>query len=366
VVVQVPDFGDRFWVYQVVDQRTDAFASLGKMYGTKPGFYLLAGADWKGDVPGGISAVFRCSTRLGAIFPRVFQSDEPADKKAVQAVLSGINAYPLAEFDGRMRSVDWSKSPTFPGDAGSTEVRWVHPDRFVEDLGTVLEMVPPMPGEEALHAEFRSVLRATSKDARLRAAFTEAAVEAERELVTPLFQFHNYGLPLTENWTTIINGAEWGTDYFTRAAVAKSNIFVNKAKETRYFYQDLDAKGEAAERGQRLRRDLPGGAAPAGGGLLVAHALQRAPLLPPERPRALLARDQEQGAQIRPRRLADHPRPGEEPRGRQGVELAPGPGGRFLALHPGLLAQGRDFRGEVVTPGRVPVRELTRPSGGGA
>jgi hypothetical protein len=23
VVVQVPDFGDRFWVYQVVDQRTD-------------------------------------------------------------------------------------------------------------------------------------------------------------------------------------------------------------------------------------------------------------------------------------------------------------------------------------------------------
>jgi hypothetical protein len=26
VVIQVPDFGDRFWVYQVVDQRTDSFA----------------------------------------------------------------------------------------------------------------------------------------------------------------------------------------------------------------------------------------------------------------------------------------------------------------------------------------------------
>jgi hypothetical protein len=33
-VIQVPDFGDRFWVYQVVDQRTDSFAHLGKMYGT--------------------------------------------------------------------------------------------------------------------------------------------------------------------------------------------------------------------------------------------------------------------------------------------------------------------------------------------
>src|SRR5262245_23909445 len=50
VVIQVPDFGDRFWVYQIVDQRTDGFATLGKMYGTRPGFYLLAGADWKGTV----------------------------------------------------------------------------------------------------------------------------------------------------------------------------------------------------------------------------------------------------------------------------------------------------------------------------
>ena len=43
VIVQVPDFGDRFWVYQVVDLRTDSFAQLGKMYETKPGFYLLVG-----------------------------------------------------------------------------------------------------------------------------------------------------------------------------------------------------------------------------------------------------------------------------------------------------------------------------------
>ena len=58
VVIQVPDFGERFWVYQVVDLRTDSFADLGKMYGTKPGFYLLVGPDWKGDAPKGIA---RCS-----------------------------------------------------------------------------------------------------------------------------------------------------------------------------------------------------------------------------------------------------------------------------------------------------------------
>jgi hypothetical protein len=42
-VIQVPDFGDRFWVYQIVDLRSDSFVQLGKMYGTTPGFYLLVG-----------------------------------------------------------------------------------------------------------------------------------------------------------------------------------------------------------------------------------------------------------------------------------------------------------------------------------
>jgi hypothetical protein len=41
----------------------------------------------------------------------------------------------------------------------------------------------------------------------------------------------------------ISNGAAFGTDYFTRTAVAKSNIFVNSSKETKYFYQGLDKHG---------------------------------------------------------------------------------------------------------------------------
>jgi len=38
VVVQVPDFGDRFWTLPVYDARTDQISELGLQYGTKPGF----------------------------------------------------------------------------------------------------------------------------------------------------------------------------------------------------------------------------------------------------------------------------------------------------------------------------------------
>ena len=39
VVLQLPDFGDRFWIVALYDARTDQFGELGKAYGTKPGFY---------------------------------------------------------------------------------------------------------------------------------------------------------------------------------------------------------------------------------------------------------------------------------------------------------------------------------------
>jgi hypothetical protein len=71
----------------------------------------------------------------------------------------------------------------------------------------------------------------------------KAASEADEQLVKPLFQFRNYGQQLPHIWSTISNEAAFGTDYFTRTAVAKSNIFVNAPNETKYFYQDLDAGG---------------------------------------------------------------------------------------------------------------------------
>jgi hypothetical protein len=157
VVVQVPDFGDRFWVYQIVDQRTDGFAQIGKMYGTT--------------------------------------------------------------------------------------TQWVFPEKFFDELPAVLASAPPLPGEEARYAQVLAVLDAIKSDPALKPALIEAAKEAEEQLVEPLFEFRNFGIPLPHHWCTIANGAEFGTDYFTRTAVAKSNILVNAPIQAKYFYQDFDQAG---------------------------------------------------------------------------------------------------------------------------
>jgi hypothetical protein len=104
--------------------------------------------------------------------------------------------------------------------------------------------VPPLPGEEALYGAIQSVLDAAATDPRIGATLTQTAVAAESELITPLFAFHNNGRPIGNGWTSPPNGARWGTDYLSRAATAKSNMYDNAPEETRYIYTDFDKDGQ--------------------------------------------------------------------------------------------------------------------------
>jgi hypothetical protein len=263
VVVQVPDFAGRFFVYQIVDQRTDSFADIGAMYATQPGFYLLAGPDWNGSVPKGIAKVFRSPTNVGFLIPRVFREDTDADLHAVQPLLNQIMSYPLSHYTGRMQTTDWSTMPNLGGgSSGSGEIQWVKPDTFFDELPALLDNLRPLPGEEALDAQIRAVLAAAAHDPKLKEALQQVARDAETQLVTPLFQFHNWGLPLPYNWTTQNNGAAFGVDYFTRIAAAKSNIFVNTPNETKYFYQDLDEAGGRLNSAHRYTVTFAKGATP--------------------------------------------------------------------------------------------------------
>ena len=245
IVFQVPDFGDRFWVYPLYDARTDEFSEIGKAYGTKPGFYLMVGPHWKGETPTGITSVVRSSTSMVTMAPRIFMDDTAEDKKAIQPLLSQIGFYPLSQFDGKMKITDWSKLPHFPTQSKTKgETEWVNPETFFDQLPAVMKSVPPLPGEEALYKWIGSVLEAADTDPTIKQTLKETAVAAERELITPFFQWRNNGRPAGNGWNSPVNNAEWGTDYLNRTATAKSNMYDSRPEETKYIYTDNDAQGK--------------------------------------------------------------------------------------------------------------------------
>jgi hypothetical protein len=245
VVMQVPDFGERFWVYALYDARTNQFAEVGKPYKSKPGFYLLAGPNWKGDKPQGVEAVIRSSTPLANGIPRVFMDDTAEDRQAIKPLIDQIVFYPLKEYDGKMKTVDWSEARTIPGpkSEGGGETKWVTPEKFFDQLGEVLDGVPPLPGEEAMYGQFRALLDAAQRDPALKKVLLATAVETERNVIVPFRQWKHNGRPAGNGWNRSTNNAQTGFDYFNRTGTAKSNMFDNKPNETQYFYTDGDSSG---------------------------------------------------------------------------------------------------------------------------
>src|SRR5262249_61874728 len=64
-------------------------------------------------------------------------------------VINLIDAYPLSEFDGKMKKHDWSKLPHFPQpESGGAETKWVFPETFFDQLPLLLDDATPLAGDE--------------------------------------------------------------------------------------------------------------------------------------------------------------------------------------------------------------------------
>jgi hypothetical protein len=127
VVVQVPDFGllglsgDRSQDRRFRQSWHDVRYEAGLLSAVRP--------------PSGIAASFRGSTNVATLIPRVFQEDDKADNEVLQPLIQEIAVYPLSEFDGKVKTRDWSSLPSLPWiKLGEEEWKWVDPATFFDIL----------------------------------------------------------------------------------------------------------------------------------------------------------------------------------------------------------------------------------------
>jgi hypothetical protein len=88
---------------------------------------------------------------------------------------------------------------------GHLFVLTVHSRKIVkgrELLPTVMNEVPPLPGEEALYASIYYVLEAARDNPALQQALKDVAVATEKDAISGMFEFRNNGVPAGNGWRT--------------------------------------------------------------------------------------------------------------------------------------------------------------------
>ena len=220
----------RYYVMQLIDLFTFNFAYVGvRTTGYEAGRYLIAGPNWKGAAPVGISKVFRPESDIVEILGRT-QLDGPQDVPAVQAIQAQFKLEPFSTFAGQ------SAPPPAPA------LQFPMPDSareashdFIGYLNFLLQFAqPPHASEAELMKRFASIGIGPGKDwdaakvePKLLAAIDAGIAEAKADFKAQADK-------------TLSSNGLFGTrealknDYMVRAIAAAKGLYGNSLEEAWY------------------------------------------------------------------------------------------------------------------------------------
>lgn len=239
----------RYYSLQFIDAYTFNYAYLGsRATGNDAGSYLLAGPDWKGELPAGIKAVIHSETEFGWVLYRtqLFQAGDIEDVKKVQA---GYTVQPLSSFLGKAapgmpEKVDFIKPLSAEEQRTTAE--------FFDVLNFVLHFCPTHPSETDLMQRFarlgigaNGTFAAAKLTPELRRAVEKGMADAWRESA----EFKRTQVDTGKRTSSDCFGTRdfLKNDYMARMSGAVLGIYGNSKEEAMYPIYFVDSEGGALD-----------------------------------------------------------------------------------------------------------------------
>jgi hypothetical protein len=255
---------NRYFSFQLVDLYTHNFDYIGsRTTGNDGGVYMIAGPNWKGETPEGITKVFRTETELILVIGRtqLFNKD---DLDNVKKIHEGYVLQPLSAFLGtaapeNSKSIDYETQLTPELEKKSFESFNIIPPlsselekKSIETfnvLNFLLQFCPTVPSEKELMARFAKIgigagmkIDTTQLSPEVITAMKEGIHEAWTQDFAKLKQQIDEG--------KVTSGDVFGTreylknNYLYRMGAAVLGIFGNSVQEAMYPIYTLDATGQ--------------------------------------------------------------------------------------------------------------------------
>ncbi len=263
VILTAPDSGGRYYMIEICDMYTTAFAyPAGGASGYAGGKFALVGPGWTGTLPDGVQRI-DAPTRWVELQPRVNVKSE-ADLPAARKVLAGITLQSLSEFTGGAAparpTYDYPVPKMTPGVATS-HMQFTDPLQFWTIFSNALNENPP-PADE-----IKSVLPSFKYlGIELGKQWTPAAVPAPilAEMKKASAEIGNLALGNMALAGTLVNGwvippyntGNAGSDYLSRLCVAVFGLTANATNQAIYYSGVLDGNNQQMTGAKRYSMTL--------------------------------------------------------------------------------------------------------------
>ncbi len=261
----------RYFSILLIDLYTHNLAYIGtRATGNAPGHFLIAGPEWKGGTPQGISRVLRSETPLVLAFYRT-QLFGPDDLENVKKIQAGYQVRTLSQFLGTA-APPAARNLVFP----AWDEKKAQGLGFFEYLDFMLRLCPVHPSERALRERFASIgvgggppfdsgkLSPEVKEALVAGMADEGAaiqrkLEADMPFMDPtLISMDLFGS--REQLEAAARRLNFKDFYFGRALGTIVGIYGNSGEEAVYPGYAVDADGQPLNgAGTSYRLRLPPG-----------------------------------------------------------------------------------------------------------
>jgi hypothetical protein len=253
MVLRLPEIRDRFFVLTLSDAYMDNLPNVAgtRINGGKGGDILLAGPQWKGEVPKGMtlarypnnSGVFIVRTRVGG-------TDDLATITAIQDKMA-LTA--LSDWDGGTGAdkkaapiPKMMERPNYTGDFA-----------YYKTVADLMAESPPQAEHAATLKQFEQIGLEAGKPfdpSKLDEPTRRGVLRAEKQgMKILLAKTHARGIDLPNGWGTILNAGHFGFEYLDRAELALSGGWINDIEDAIYFLTYHDGTGKLLEGGKRYK-----------------------------------------------------------------------------------------------------------------
>jgi len=261
LVLSVPSMAERYYVMPFMDAWTNVFAMVGtRTTGAGPGNYMVAGPDWKGEIPADVK-VIHSPTNMCWLIGRI-QTNAESDIPNVNKLQRQFKLTPLARWDSRRAN------PSVVRTGELSKVMTANPSQMVEKmsageffarLGRLMKEEPPA----ATDAPVLEILKRFGVEpgrpfridniSIVRRLLLEKAVSIARRRLQETAE-RDRGRREENNWALVRSGiGVYKTDYELRAFVAMIGLGALPVEEAAYANAKKDRDGKPLDGRNRYR-----------------------------------------------------------------------------------------------------------------